>query len=261
MPLPLFGLYGLLPAFMLVLCRVGGLMLTAPVFSNMALPVQVRALLAAAISLTVFPMTLPYLPVQLTLAQALVGLLGELAIGVLLGLSISLVFLGLELAAEMVGQMSGMKIGEVFNPLLESSAGALGETYTLVAIMIFIAVRGDHSLVRALLDSFQTIPPLGFAPTESLLALILDLLDLSFTITIRVGGPMVLALMLSFMVLGFLSRTIPQIHLMSVGFPMKAAVGLSVAALTIGSMEGVLVDGLRDAFDAIRIGLGLNPVT
>jgi flagellar biosynthetic protein FliR len=128
-------------------------------------------------------------------------------------------------------------------------------------MMVFIAVRGDHSLIRALLDSFQTIPPLGFVPTEGLLALMLDLLDLSFTITIRVGGPMVLALTLSFMTLGFLSRTIPQIHLMSVGFPLKAAVGLSIAAITFGSMEGVLVDGLRDAFDVIRIGLGMTPVT
>lgn len=259
MPLPLFGFYGFLPAFMLVLFRVSGLMLTAPVFSSVALPARIRVLLATAISLAVFPMALSYLPAQLTLAQALVGMVGELAIGVLLGLAINLVFLGLELAAEMVGQMSGMRLGEVFNPLFESSAGALGELYTLVAMMIFLAVRGDHALIRALLDSFQSIPPLSAAPTENLIALALDLLTLSFTITIRVGGPMVLALMLALTSFGFLSRTIPQLHLMSIGFPIKAAVGLSVAAMTMVSMEGVLVDGLREAFDAIRIGLGLPP--
>jgi flagellar biosynthesis protein FliR len=259
MPLPLFGFYALLPAFMLVLCRVGGLMLTAQVFSSIALPVQVRVFLAVAVSLAVFPMTVPYLPMQVSLAGACAGLLGELAIGLLLGLAVQLVFTGLEMAAEMVGQMSGMRLGEVFNPMLEASAGALGELYTLVAMMAFIAVRGDHALIRALLDSFQTIPPLGFAPTEGLLALVLDMLELAFTLTIRIGGPMALALMLSFMTIGFLSRTIPQLHLMSIGFPLKAAVGLSVAALTFVSMESVLVEGFREAFDSIRAGLGLGP--
>ena len=259
MPLPLFGFYGLLPAFMLVLCRIGGLMLTAPVFSSMALPVQVRALLAAAISLAVFPMAVTWLPTQMTVAAALAGLLGELTVGVLLGLALQLVFMGLDIAAEMVGQMSGLRLGEVFNPMLEVSVGAFGELYTLVAMMVFIAARGDHALVRALLDSFRTIPPLGFAPTEGLLALVLNLLDLAFSLTIRVGGPMALALMLAFMTLGFLSRTIPQVHLMTVGFPLEVAVGLSVAALTFISMEGVLVDGMREAFDTIRLGLGLSP--
>lgn len=261
MPLPLFGFYGLLPAFMLVLCRVGGLMLTAPVFSSMALPLQVRALLAAAISLAVFPMAAPWLPTQVTLAEGLAGLLGELAIGVLLGLAVQLVLTGVEMAAEMVGQMSAMRLGEVFNPMLESSAGALGELYTLVVMMVFIAARGDHALIRALLDSFQTVPPLGLAPTESLLGLVVDLLDLAFALTIRVGGPMALALMLSFMTLGFLSRTIPQMHLMTVGFPLKAAIGLGAAALTFMSLEGVLVDGMREAFESIRLGLGLEPAT
>jgi flagellar biosynthetic protein FliR len=260
MPLPLFGFYALLPAFMLVLFRIGGLMLTAPVFSSVALPVQIRVFLAVAVSLAVFPMIVSYLPLQVTLAGACAGLLGELAIGVLLGLSVQLVFMGLQLAAEMVGQMSGMRLGEVFNPMLEASAGALGELYTLVAMMVFIAVHGDHALIRALLDSFQTIPPLGLVQTEGLLPLVLDMLDLSFMLTIRIAGPMVLALTLSFMTLGFLSRTLPQLHLMSIGFPLKAAIGLSVAALTFVSMESVLVEGLRAAFDSIRAGLGLSPV-
>jgi len=259
MPLRLFGFYALLPAFMLVLCRIGGLMLTAPVFSSAALPKRVRVFLAVAVSMAVFPMTVPYLPTQVSLAGACAGLLGELAIGVLLGLSLQLVFMGVELAAETVGQMSGMRLGEVFNPMLESSAGPLGGLYTLVAMMAFIAVRGDHSLVRALLDSFRTLPPLGFTPTEGLLALVVNMLDLSFMLAIRIGGPMVLALMLSFVTLGFLSRTLPQLHLLSVGFPMKAAIGLGVAALTFVSMESLLVEGFGEAFDAIRAGLGMGP--
>lgn len=260
MPLPLYGFYGLLPAFMLVLCRVGGLMLTAPIFSSMALPVQLRVFLAVAISLAVFPTTAPFLPLHTSLPGAITGLAGELAIGVLLGLAMQLVFLALEMAAEAVGQMSGLRLGEVFNPMLESTAGALGELYALVALMAFIGVRGDHALIRALLDSFQTLPPMGVLPTEGLLALAVDLLDMSFTLMIRVGGPMVLALLSAMMTLGFLSRTIPQLHLMTIGFPLKAAVGIGVAALTIVSMEGVLIDGLSEGFDAVRVGLGLNPV-
>jgi flagellar biosynthesis protein FliR len=259
MPLSLAGIYGLLPAYLLVLCRIGGLLLTAPVFSSIALPVQIRVLLAAAVSLAVFPTTLPLLPSHITLAAGLAGLLGELAIGVFLGMAVGLVFMGLELAAEVVSQQSGMKLAEVFNPMLESTSGALGELYVLLALIVFIALRGDHALIRSLLDSFRTVPPMGFRVSEGLLSLVLDLLLLSFSIAIRVGGPIILALMLSFLTLGFLNRTMPQMHLLTIGFPLKIAICVAVAAMCLMGTEGVLTDGLQQAFDAIRAGLGLEP--
>ncbi len=261
MPWSIFEFYGILPAFLLVLFRIGGLVLAVPFFSSAAVPARVRVMLTVAVTLTVFPMVVPHLSVPVTLASAIFGLFGELAIGVFIGLGVTLVFLGVQLAAQAIGQQSGMRLGSVFNPMLESSSVLVSQLYFLVALAAFFAVGGDHAVIRALLDSFATIPPLGFKVTPGLVSLLVEIMGLSFTIALRVGGPTILALLLAFLTLGFISRTVPQLNILTVGFPMKLAVALVVMALTIMSLEPVLMDGLTLCMDGIRAGLRLAPIS
>jgi len=248
----------LLPAFVLVLARVAGLMLASPLFSGEAIPSRIKAMLACAISLAVFPMLSDHVQVPVTFGMASVGLLGELAIGLLIGLSVSLMFMGVQIAIQLASQQAGMALGEVFNPMLETSVPIVAELYYWVSLMIFLAINGHHALIRTLLDSFETIPPLGFRVTESIVALLTDLLTVSFALAIRVGGPTILALLLSLMTLGFVSRTMPQMNILSVGFPLKVTIALIMMSLTIMSLEPVLLDALTVAMDGVRAGLRLD---
>ena len=61
----IYEFYGILPAFLLVLFRISGLVLAVPFFSSAALPVRVRVLLAVAIALPLFPMVATHLPTSL----------------------------------------------------------------------------------------------------------------------------------------------------------------------------------------------------
>ncbi|GAF97676.1 unnamed protein product [marine sediment metagenome] len=84
---------------------------------------------------------------------------------------------------------------------------------------------------------------------------------LSFSIAIRVAAPAILALMLALVSLGFISRTVPQLNILTVGFPIKLGIALLVMALTMMSLEPLLLDGLALGLDAIRAGLGMNPIS
>jgi flagellar biosynthesis protein FliR len=125
-------------------------------------------------------------------------------------------------------------------------------------MLLFLAVGGHRALVRTLLDSFESIPPLGFQISERLVGLLFDMMSLSFALAIRVGGPVMLALMLAFLTLGFVSRTVPQLNILSVGFPMKLMVALLTLAITITAMEDVLLSAFTEFLDMTRAGLGLN---
>ena len=258
MPWLLTDIYGALPAFMLVLARVAGLMLAAPFFSGNVIPTRIKALLAGAITLAVFPLLAAHVKEALTLGMAVAGLMGELAIGLLIGLGVSMLFTGVQMGVQLASQQAGMALGEVFNPMLDASVPIVAQLYYYVSIMIFLAVNGHHELMRALLDSFETIPPLGFRMTEGVAALLADLLTVSFALAIRVGGPTMLALLLGFMTLGFVSRTMPQLNILTVGFPLKIAIALVMMALTIMSLESAILDTLTVAMDGVRAGLGLD---
>lgn len=250
----------MLPAFVLVLFRVSALTLAVPLFSGTGIPLQIKVILSVAISLAVFPLAAQHLPTSVTLGSAVIGLAGEIMVGLFLGLGVTLVFVGVQLGSHLVGQQSGMAIGAVFNPMVDESITVMDQIYYFVMIMVFLGLGGDHALIRSLLDSFETVPPLAFRPGWSIAELMMDLTALSFTLAIRVAGPTILALLTAFLVLGFLSRTIPQLNILTVGFPFKLAVGLVVMAMTITFMEPVIEETFVKTFDLLRIGLGLDPV-
>lgn len=258
MPWGLTEIYVVLPAYVLVLSRVAGLMLAAPFFSGAILPTRLKVLLAASIALAVFPLTISRLTVPVTLMSAAAGLIGELAVGLLLGMGVSLVLMGVQLGIQLTSQQAGMALGEVFNPMLESNLPVVAELYYFVSMVIFLAVGGHRALVRTLLDSFEAVPPLGFVVSEGVVALLTDLMMVSFTLAIRVGGPMIIALLLGLMTLGFLSRTMPQLNILTIGFPIKIALALLVMALTIMWLEPLLLQGLSLAVDAVREGMGME---
>ena len=258
-PVSWFELYATLPAFLLVLARVSGLVLATPLFSGVVIPTRVKIWFSVAMALSVFPLTMSHIPARLTVGSAVLGLIGELALGVFIGLGVTVILLGVQLATELIGQQSGMRLGSVFNPMMESAGTQVSQLYFLVAMMVFLAVGGDRALVRALLDSFATVPLLGFRVSANVVGLVVDMLTLSLTIAIRVGGPTVLALLLSFLTLGFISRTMPQLNILTVGFPLKLAVALVVMAMALMSMEPVLLEAVSLCMNGIRVGLGLDP--
>ncbi len=259
MPWSLIEFYLFLPAFMLVMSRVAGLMLGMPLLSSAGIPMQIRILLAAAISLAVLPFAMEHLDANVTLGTAVVGMIGELAIGVLVGLGASLLLIGMQLAAQTVAQQAGLALGDIFNPLLESEGSPISELYFLIATMIFLAVGGDRAVVHALLESFQTVPPLAFRVTPGLVELVVEMLVLCFAIALRVGAPVILALMLSFLTLGFITRTVPQLNLLTIGFPIKIALALAIMAFTMMTLEPVVLDALTMLLDGIRDGLAAPP--
>jgi flagellar biosynthetic protein FliR len=257
MPLPLFELYAKFPAFLLVLFRIAGLMLAAPLFSAATMPTQLRAMLAVAMAAAVFPMVSTQVAVPVTLATAIPGLLGELVIGLFIGFCVSLIFMALQLAAEIISHQAGMTMGSVYNPMLDSSESVLSQLYYYAALMVFLAVGGHRELIRALLDSFAAVPLLGFNLTDSLTDLLLSLTTTSFELAIRVSGPAVVALMLTLLGLGFLSRTIPQLNILTVGFPVKLVLALLMVAMTMMSLEPLLLDAFEAGVNDIRAGLGI----
>ena len=249
----------LLPLFMLVLSRVSGLMIASPMFSSAAMPMQFKVFLAVAMSIAVFPFASQFPAAEVTLASAVIGLVGEFMLGLLIGFGITLLFVGVQLAGQLISQQAGIALGAVFNPELDSSVTPVSQIYFFVSLMIFLALGGEQALVSALLDSFRTIPLLTFRMTEHVFEMVVDLLGLSFVWAIRVGAPTTVALLLSFLTLGFVSRSVPQLNILTIGFPIKAAIGILVMALSIVSLEGVLIDSLTSCMEMIRETLALPP--
>jgi flagellar biosynthetic protein FliR len=258
MPWNLVPIYLQLPAFMLVLFRVGGLMFSAPMFGSNVIPIRIKAFFSIAIAIMVFPIVMPDLITELSLGMALIGILGELMIGLMLGFSLTLIFTGVQLGGQIIGQQAGIGLAEVFNPVLDSESTGISQIYFFVAFLIFLAVGGHHALVRAMLDSFATIPVMAYTFDATPVELISTLAKSAYGLSLQVAGPILIALFLTTLSLGFISRTVPQLNILAVGFTIRVMVALFVTAMTIALCQDVLTQKFDEAFAILRDALRLD---
>lgn len=249
MPWDLLRVPLILPGFMLVLARVSGLLVVAPILGSQIVPVRIRAFFALVLSLMLFPSVLPAIESELTLSGAVLGLAGELLIGVVLGLGMSLLFVGLELAGLMISQQAGLALAEVIDPMLQTQGTPLGQIYFICTVFLFLAVGGLRAIVQALLDSFSTLPLLSFSVGQSVASLLVGLLTGTMVLALRLAGPALTALLLTSLAMGFVSRTMPQLNILAVGFSIRIGVALVIVAATFGAMEPILTAYLWDSVD------------
>ena len=260
MPWSMLTLPQLLPTFALVLMRVSGLVLTAPLLSDRSVPRRLRVALTLTMSAVLFPMVASTAPQNLTMQAALVGVFWELVIGLTIGLSLTVVLAGIVLAGTMIGQQAGIGLAQVFNPALESQTSVMGQLYFVVAMLAFLGVGVHRALIQALLDTFTIIPLLSFHGGDSIVVLLVELLAGAFSVGIRLAGPALVALMLTSLTLGFLSRTIPQLNILSVGFAIRTMVALAAAGVSLMAADELLLDAADQALMLVRVTFGLEAV-
>jgi flagellar biosynthetic protein FliR len=241
-----------LVVFLLILTRVSGLVLTAPVLGAREAPMRVRALLAVAMSAVVAPLawdTPVASPMHLVQMAALV--VGELIIGATLGLGTMIVFSGIQVAGQLLGQVSGMALGEVFNPGLNEEVHSISQLLFYVTMAVFVIVGGHRQVVVALLDTFAALPPGSGAAPANTLDMLVSLMEQSFVLGVRASAPALTALILATVVLGLIARTLPQLNALALGVPLNTTVALSALAISVGTIVMVFEDHLGDLLETV----------
>jgi flagellar biosynthesis protein FliR len=238
--------------FTLVLTRVSGLTMTAPIYGTTDVPAQVRALLAVALALLIVP-TQWHVAIASpqTLSLYLVFIGSELLIGLCLGLGIVVLFSGVQLAGELVSYVSGLMMAEIYDPASDSSLPIFSRLMYLVALAVFVGIGGHRIVMAGMLDTFTSIPPGSGAFPDSMAATFVTLVTQSFSLAIRAAAPVVTALLLATLVMGLISRTLPQLNILMVGFGLNAFLTLAVLSLTLGAAAWAFQDQVEPVMETV----------
>lgn len=223
--------------FTLVLVRISGLMIVAPVLGARQAPMQVRALIAFTLAILVAPtqwgVSVAY---PGTMLNYLVFIGGELLIGICLGLGMVILFSAMQLAGQVIGQTSGMMAANIFDPMSGAQVSFFARLLYWVALGVYLCIGGHRYLMAALLDTFKSIPLGGAGIPPSLVDGFVELITLSFSLGMRVAMPVVMAILISTLILGLVGRTVPQLNILAVGFGLNNMLGFGVLALAIGTI-------------------------
>lgn len=246
-------------AFLLVLCRFSGLLLAAPFFGAEHVPERVKIGVAVLFALCVTPI----LPIPdedlLRWSQRLAGLVvlcaGEVALGLIFGLAVSLFFGAVQFAGQIIGQQIGLALASVIDPISNVEVSALGQLKYVLAVGVFVAANLHLELVGVIRRSFELVPlgaTLHWPQVGELL--VRGLGGSMWLFALRVALPAMLGLFLVTVGLAFLSRSVPEINIFIVGFGLQALIGIYLIYLAVPLVVDLFREG---AVEFVRNAAGL----
>jgi flagellar biosynthetic protein FliR len=169
----------------------------------------------------------------------------ELLVGLVMGASLSFVFAAIQYAGQIVDFQMGFAIVNLVDPTQDVQIPIMGFFHFLIAILIFLAIDGHHWMIRALLDSFDIAPLMTAGFSSLAVAEIARAFGDLFVVAMRIAAPVIAVLMLYNASLGIIAKTVPQINLLIVGFPVRIALGMIVVGLSMSFFHPFL----SNAFD------------
>lgn len=232
-------------AFLLVLFRMGGMLVSAPIFNMRTIPPQAKIGLAVMTAIILFPLHAAKLAVPHDLIQFSVLAIQETIIGLLIGFTANLIFIALQMAGEYISVQMGLSIASVLDPVTQTQAPVIGQFFFYLAAILFLNLNIHHGLILGIDRSFEWIPLGHFigegALTGGLMAeRFIKLTSDLFVMALMLGVPVMGILLVAELSLSFVSKVMPQMNIFMVGIPLKVAVGLLVILLSLPYISDVL---------------------
>jgi flagellar biosynthetic protein FliR len=232
---------------LLVMFRLGGLTIYAPVFGSPVVLTRLKVFLCLLIGLAAYPAIaarsgIGAVPLELFSLAPLIAL--ELAIGLVLGFMAGLPLIAAQCGGLIIGQQVGLGFGRIFNPALDDESDVLGQMLFFLALAGFLLVGGHEGMVLAVLHSFDRLPPGGFVPDGALLSVLNAMLLSALELALRIAAPLLALVFLESVALGFIARTVPQLNILSLGFPLRILLGLLILAVGLLIIDEVLMEAI-----------------
>lgn len=249
-----------LPVFLLIFCRITSFFVVAPVFSSKGVPMQFKVGISFFISMIIYLTygTNQIVPQDMTYILLIIS---EILVGLLLGFVGYLLITAIQTAGAFIDIQIGFGIANVLDPMSGASIPMLGNFKYMIAMLLFLSMNGHLHLIDAIVHSYNWIPLSNdlFVKLSngSISEFLIRTFSQSFVLAFQMSAPLVVALFLTDVGLGFLARTAPQFNIFVIGVPLKIFLGIAMLMLLIPSFSYVFGNLFEILFDSMNNLLGI----
>lgn len=178
-----------------------------------------------------------------------IAAVNELVLGIGLSLSLQFAFAALLTVGRALDIQAGFGLAVLVDPTTKSQMPLVGTLFAYAAAAIFFTSDGPANLLAVWAASVQAVP-LGTGALSGDLGPLLAYLSSAFVIACGLGGAIMLALFLADLAIAFMSRTLPQMNVMLLGFQVKALMTLALLPAAVALSGALLLRLLRTALEA-----------
>ena len=245
------------PALTLALVRVSTMIALAPFFTSRGLPSRTKAVFSVTLCVLLIPATAAAAAENSKgIALSFSGLLGEVAVAVIYGLTLSLFNEMLLLAGQIVGLQFSFSLVNLLDPATEIQTPLMGDLFQLMGTLVLITAGLDRILLASMMRSIRVVP-LGSYSLSSVPAAaraLVPMLSGSFFAALELAAPVLAATILVEVSVALLGKLSPQLPVISLTVPLKTLTGF---VLLTGSLAlwprfiEIRFSGLLDAAERL----------
>lgn len=237
---------------LLILVRVSTFFISLPLFSYRTIPQQVKIVLAVALAWMMY-YTFNVEPFEIN-GQYILLILKEAIVGLMLGLTAYIILSAVQIAGGFIDFQMGFAMANIIDPQTGAQSPLMGQFLNFLALMLLLAINGHHLLLDGIFYSYQFMPIDQLFPnfgSENTAEFIMRLFGTVFVVAFQLSAPIVATLFLVTLALGITGKTVPQMSIFVIGFPIKIAVGFFVLIITMG----VMIEVMRDLIEFMIVSL------
>ena len=222
-------------AFTLALARISTMIALAPFFTSRAISSRVKAVFSIVVCLLLVPAVAMSAAEAGAVQLSFSGIMGEVAIGALYGLMLSLFNEMLLLAGQIVGLQFSFSLVNLLDPASEIQTPLLGDLFQMMGTLVLLAGGLDRVLLASMMRSLRVVPLGGFplAAIPSSARVLVPMLSGSFFTALELAAPVLAATILVEISVALLGKLSPQLPVISLTVPLKTLTGFVVL---IGSL-------------------------
>ncbi|PZN98096.1 MAG: flagellar type III secretion system protein FliR [Hyphomicrobiales bacterium] len=230
--------------FVLVFARVGTLVMLMPGIGERFVFSRARLSLAFFVALVVLPMARPLLRLPPDLPGVVGLLLGEVLIGLVIGVCARFVMACLQTAGTLVAQAMGLGFAMTVDPSGGQQNPSIGNLLTMLGITLILTSDLHHVAIVAIHESYRLLPPGGIPEIGDVMTLAVRAASQGFSLAVQISAPFIVFGLLFNLGLGVLARMMPQLQVFFLAVPASILGGMFVLLVVVGVMMSVFLEDL-----------------
>jgi flagellar biosynthetic protein FliR len=188
--------------------------------------------IAVVLSVTLLPLA-GSPPLMTDVLSFILAASRELLVGLALGFTANLIFVAVGIAGEVADMQSGFAFTSLVDPTSEERISVIGQIQMMTAWLVFLVVNGHHVLIHGIAQSMSLLPIGTAALPAASIAGPVSLVTRTFIAALQIGAPVMGSALIADVALGMLARSVPQMNLLVIGFPIKMVVALTMLMVSL----------------------------
>jgi len=237
--------------FLVTLARVAGVFVFVPMPGLKSGFEAARVVLSFTVTLALFPYW-PQVNAGVSAGLLAVWMVSEAALGIGIGLAVAFAVEAINVAAQVMGLQAGYAYAQTIDPATQADSAVLVVLSQLAAGLAFFATGLDRDVLRVFAGSLISVPAGSFTISRGAAEPLLAAAGVMFSTGVRLAMPVIAVLVMVDLSLALLGRINAQLQLLTVAFPIKMMLALTIFGWILFLLPGILRNTMGATFSAAK---------